>query len=288
MWDTLEKSEQGGKDVHLMGLDVDGNPLWSHTDVGEDTGLDDVGYAVVEIEEGDGYIVAGYTESRGSPGKNALLMKTDREGLRLWSWSYRTGVAHAVLPTPDGYVFVGWEDSAGGRGKDAFAVRTDQFGDELLSWTSDGLADEAAYAVTRIPNGGYAVAGYTESSGAGGSDAYLVILDEDLAQVGEPQPFGGPMDEVAHTIRASPNGGYILGGSTESFGSGGKDVLLFRADAQGMPDWNRSFGGEGDEEGFALIEAANGGYIVAGRTRAPGGDQGNLVYLLMADANGNL
>ena len=86
--------------------------------------------------------------------------------------------AYSVLQTPDGgFIVAGYTGSTGAGGTDAYLVKTDARGTELWSHTFGGPGDDAAYSVLQTPDGGYTIAGYTGSMGAGGTDAYLVKTD---------------------------------------------------------------------------------------------------------------
>jgi hypothetical protein len=66
-------------------------------------------------------------------------------------------------------------------------------------------------------------------------------------------------------VQAS-DGGYALAGKTSSFGDGNSDVLLAKTGESGNVQWTRTYGGTGVDEAFALVQTADGGYALAGRT----------------------
>jgi len=81
------------------------------------------------------------------------------------------------------------------------------------------------------------------------------------------------------------DGGYVIVGSTTSFGAGGNDTFLLKVDATGIQLWNRSFGGAGDEKGYAVQHTPDGGYIIAGVTSSFGSGDSDA-WLLKTDENG--
>src|SRR4030067_2815151 len=102
-------------------------------------------------------------------------------------------------------------------------------------------ADDGAYTVA-ISNDGYALGGSTNSSGQGQTDAWLVITDSD-GSVKFNRTYGGFFAEVAYSIATTNDGGYVLAGSTTSYGAGKADVWLVKVDSLGNMEWNKTYGG---------------------------------------------
>jgi hypothetical protein len=78
--------------------------------------------------------------------------------------------------------------------------------------------------------------------------------------------YGGTEDDIAFSLEQTSDGGYIITGYTESFGAGGKDVLLVKTDGEGNMLWNRTYGGPNSDYGESVQQTEDGGYIVAGYT----------------------
>jgi len=77
---------------------------------------------------------------------------------------------------------------------------------------------------------------------------------------------GGTEDEIAYSVVATSDGGYVMTGYTVSFGAGGTDVWLVKTDGEGNMVWNITYGGSNSEAGLSLQQTEDGGYIVAGHT----------------------
>lgn len=123
-----------------------------------------------------------------------------------------------------------------------------------------GAGDDQAWRCGSTSDGGLIIVGYTESSGAGGEDAYLVKLNANL-QVQWEKTFGGTGNDQGYSVEQTLDGGYIIGGNTESYGAGGSDGWIIKTDAQGNEEWSRTFGGaETDGRGFAR-QLNDGTYI---------------------------
>jgi hypothetical protein len=88
-------------------------------------------------------------------------------------------------------------------------------------------------------------------------------------------------------LRAStPDGGYILVGSTRSVGAGGWDVYLVKTDADGSWQWGKTFGGSADDHGWS-VECIADGYSIVGSTASFGDDDGDG-YLIRVNGSGEL
>ena len=97
--------------------------------------------------------------------------------------------------------------------------------------------------------------------------------------------FGGSDDEYGKSIHNTTDGGYIIAGSTKSFGNGGADFWLLKIDSEGNEQWNQSLGGSNDEYGNSVQQTTDGGYIVLGRAVHP--THWNNVWLVKTDSAGS-
>lgn len=97
--------------------------------------------------------------------------------------------------------------------------------------------------------------------------------------------FGGSGINSGYSVRQTTDGGYIIAGSTSSFGAGESDVYLAKTDANGDLVWNKTFGGSGRDVAYSLQQTVEGGYIIVGCTGSFGSGSQN-VYLIKTDADG--
>ncbi|MGC8931577.1 MAG: hypothetical protein ACP5K6_08610, partial [Dictyoglomus sp.] len=91
---------------------------------------------------------------------------------------------------------------------------------------------DEAYSIQQTTDGGYIVAGYTESFGAGNGDFYIIKLDSNGDKVWE-KTYGGSSYDRAYSIQQTTDGGYIVAGGTSSFGAGSADFYIIKTDSEG-------------------------------------------------------
>ncbi|MBL7191719.1 hypothetical protein ISS30_08480, partial [bacterium] len=147
--------------------------------------------------------------------------------------------------------------------------------DTLWTQTFGGGNDDIGSSVQQTSDGGYIIAGYTASYGAG-SDVYLIKTDADGNESWS-QTFGGSSGDDGYSVQQTSDGGYIIAGTTYSYGAGSADFYLIKTDANGNESWSQTFGGSGYDRGHSVQQTSDGGYIIAGYTSSYGA--GSDVYL---------
>lgn len=193
---------------------------------------------------------------------------------------------YAVRVCPDhGFIIGGATTSFGSGGWDVYLVRTDANGDTLWTRTFGGPDHDEGRAVALTPDGGFLVAGYTNSYGAGGRDIYLVRGDADGDTLWT-RTYGGTLDDEAASIQPSLDGGYIIGGTTYSFGAGVGDIYLLKIDSLGDTLWTRTFGGTSTEVGAKVQVLTDSFLIIAGSTWSYGAGSEDA-YLIKTDPKGD-
>jgi hypothetical protein len=143
---------------------------------------------------------------------------------------------------------------------------------EIWSQTYGGTSSDEAEAMVQTSDGGYAIAGYTTSFGAGSYDFWLVKVDAN-GNMEWNQTYGGAGNELAYALVETSDGGYALAG----------DALLVKTDAYGNMEWNQTIGGPIR----SLVETSDGGYALAGWTTSFGAE-GDDFWLVKIDAYGNV
>ncbi len=255
-------------DYYLVRTDGSGNTLWSDTYITPDYGFD-YGKSVRQTSDG-GFIFGGNT----APGPNPyefFLVRTESSGDTMWTRTYGDGGsgnerANCVTQTSDGaFVMAGYTDSYGSGGWDFYVVKVDGSGDTIWTRTYGGSGGEEAFSIEETSDNGLIIAGYTTSYGAGLQDFYVVRTDAAGSLLWE-RTYGGSQHDYAKSVKQTPDGGFIIVGSTASFGAGFTDCYIIRIDASGDTLWTRAYGGYDDERAYTVDLASGGGYIVGGHT----------------------
>jgi len=106
--------------------------------------------------------------------------------------------------------------------------------DGTIAWqkTYGGNKHDYAFSVQHTADGGYVVAGWTKSFGAGKGDAWILKLNADGTLVWQ-KTYGGIDFDSASSIQQTSDGGYIVAGQTNSFGAAATDTWMLRLDADG-------------------------------------------------------
>ena len=233
----------------------------------------DRGINLLQTRDG-GYAIVGYTSSLGAGQEDVYLVRTDSLGQALWSATYGgegSDNGWAVIETEDGgFLIVGFSNSSGAGEMDIYLVRTDAAGNMLWEQTYGGPRSEYGWAMAQTADGGYVLAGQSNSFGEGQEDGYLVKVNAQGEEIWS-QTFGGPEEDRLFSIDLGANGGFILSGTTRSFGagnSGNRDSYLVKTDDSGALEWAQIFGEGLDDVGHAVRQTDDGGYIVTGYTRS--------------------
>jgi uncharacterized delta-60 repeat protein len=222
----------GGLDVYVIKLDASGDMKWYKT-YGESN--DDNAWSIQQTTDG-GYIVAGWTKSFGEGGMDVYAIKLDANGNEKWQKSYggsNDDWANSIQQTKDGgYIVAGGTYSFGAGGLDVYVIKLDASGDMKWYKTYGESNDDNAWSIQQTTDGGYIVAGWTNSLGAGSYDVYVIKLDANGNEKWQ-KSYGGSNDDWAYYIQQTNDGGYIVAGVTNSFGAGGYDVYIIKMDSEG-------------------------------------------------------
>lgn len=260
----------------------------------------------IEATIDGGYITAGYSESSdGNVSFNhgagdCWIVKTNASGSIQWENSYGgTGFDYgcSIQQTSDGgYIVVGYSESNDGditanKGAgDCWVIKLDNSGTIQWQKTYGGALNDNGQSIRQTIDGGYIVAGNTESSGGdvtvnyGGSDCWILKLDSSGLLEWE-KTLGGSSYDYAQDIRQTADGGFILSGGTHSNNgdvaeqNGNGDCWIVKMSDTGNIIWENSFGGSDYDFAQSIEETYDGGYIAVGYSESVNGD--------ITDAHGN-
>ena len=263
----LTSSRLGEKAVYLLKTDSNGVLEWENTFNGTGSCA---GWSVQVAIDG-GYIIAGYTKaSVAEGGNNVYLVKTDLRGELEWE-KYFGGTyydrGYSVQVTGDGgYIIAGETESFGAGKSDVYLIKTNSNGELEWNKTYGGPENDIGWCVQVTSDGGYIIAGLTDSYGVGGSDVYLVKTDSNGDLMWE-KAFGRAGYDRGYCVQVTDDGGYVISGFvTASNVSPGYDVYLVKTDSNGDLEWEKTFGGSDHDAGWCVQVTNDGGYILTGTT----------------------
>jgi hypothetical protein len=272
-------------DLWVLRIDPDGEIRWERSYPAPGG---EFGRAVDETPDG-GLVVAGGPDPFGGVEGDAWVRKLQATGSVEWARGYGgAGFDHFMsirTTPPGGFIAAGLTDSSGAGGLDAWVVKLDASGNIEWEGAYGTPADDGVFAVRRTrPGGGYVVAGFTDTVGTS-SDAFIAKLDP-LGVVEWERLYGTPTgDEWIVSIEQTEDQGYVAAGWTDSFGQGGSDFWVLRLDAAGDVLWQRCYGGASADEAWSVQPvAADGGFLVTGMSDSFDPDPGSFWVLKLSAA----
>jgi hypothetical protein len=274
----------GDFDIYLLKLNSVGDTIWTRTYGGDST---EYGYDIQKTSDG-GYILVGSTRSIGNGKRDVYLVRIDSLGQVVWSRAYggaQDDEGCSVRASGTGYIICGTTSSRGAGYSDLYLIRTNAVGDTLWTRTFGGAGGESGSAVREVAGGGYIAVGSTGSFGEGYSSIYLVrvgISGDSLWAA----TLGGSKADFGSGVEIAQDGGFVIVGSTASFGAGYSDAYLIKTDISGAFLWEKTYGGIKDDHGYSIYPSRDGGYIITGTTESFGA-QSIDIYVIKIDFLGN-
>lgn len=265
----------GSGDILVIKLNNDGSVAWQKTYGGS---ADDWARNIQQTTDG-GYIIAGYSYSFGAGSGDAWVLKLAGDGSVQWEKTYGgagSDRVNFIQQTADGgYVAAGRTISFGTGSGDIWVLKLNTDGSPAWQKTYGGSGDDWARYVHQTSDGGYLVAGYTPSFGAGDDDVWILRLDNYGSVVWE-KTYGGVGTDRAYFVQQMPDGRLMAVGMASSFGAGSGDFWILNMREDGSVIWEKTYGGAGYDRAYSLQQTPDGGYIVAGRTSSFGYGVGEL------------
>ena len=285
----------GESDYWIVKLTSTGELDWQKSLGGSDL---DESYSIEQTNDG-GYIIAGCSESNdgdvsGNHGEyDYWIVKLTSTGDIDWQKSLGgsdSERAYSIQQTTDGgYIIAGYSwsndgDVLGNHGiRDYWIVKLTSTGE--LDWqkTLGGNQNDIAYYIQQTNDGGYIIAGESNSDNGdvtdnyGGSDYWIVKLTS-KGELDWQKSLGGSNDDYAYSVQQINDGGYIIAGSSESNNGdvsgnhGNYDYWIVKLTSTGELDWQKSLGGSDRDESFSIQQTTDRGYVIAGCSESNDGD----------------
>jgi hypothetical protein len=246
------------------------------------------GHAIVITQDG-GMAAAG--EVAGADGLPHLsIVRADGSGNQLFEYEEAgTFEGNSLVQTPDGGFIVAGSSGNGVR-SGVLLLKLDSQGRKEWSRTFMDGSSGQANAIRITSDGGYVIAGSVLSArgtGSTGWDGYILKTD-DQGKEEWSRFVKGTQDDYASAIVQTPDDGFVVAGTTDSFGNGGNDTFLSQLTAHGDEGWFATFGGPGNDRGITLSKRASGGFAVGTISCMPEGASANCTAVLIrTDSGGN-
>ncbi len=228
------------------------------------------------------------------------VARLSNSGTIMWSHSYggpaRTEKPFSISHTSDsGYIIAGaalGPDSLvtnyKGGGSDAWVVKIDSVG--ILQWQNGygGDGQDRIQAIIETSDGGYAMAGMSDTQdngdviGVQGFSDYWLVKTDVYGAVEWTKTYGGSYIEAANTIIETSDGGYAVSGRTYSADGdvtgnhGDSDYWILKVNQSGDLQWERNYGSYQYDKPYSLIQTSDGGYVISGDVHSGGDDVTNI------------
>lgn len=212
----------------------------------------------------------------GKESTSTLSLKSEMNALLIESgpqeeWNVTFGgdkydLFFTVQETSDGcFIACGGTNATGfDIGGDCWLVKTDANGNMLWNKTFGGSKTENGHGLLQTIDGGFIISAITESFGAGSADVWVIKTDVTGNEEWNKTYGGSSYDSIGKTITQTPDGGYLIAGSTQSFGFGGRDGWLIKINTTGYEQWNKTYGTEYNEHFWEAHLTSDGGFIMIG------------------------
>ncbi|MEZ5196835.1 MAG: T9SS type A sorting domain-containing protein [Bacteroidales bacterium] len=194
--------------------------------------------------------------------------------------------AYTVHQTFDGGYIVTGSISSGIWNTDVCLIRINGSGETLWIKTYGGINNDAGVDVKQTFDNGFIITGYTTSYGAGNFDVWLIKTNESGDSLWS-KTFGGTNNDFGNAVIQTADNGYVVIGSTESYGSGNSDFWMIKTNSAGDSLWSKTYGGNYNDIAFSGVQTSDDGFVLTGYTQ-PAGFSNADVWLIKTDHLGDM
>ena len=238
------------------------------------------------INSNGNYIIAG-RKNQASNFDQFCTYELNINGNTLWLEHYGTDSleqANQIIQTIDGgYATIGMSSGYMSNYRTIYFVKTTNTG--VVSWTKQigGQGQENGNSIVQTVSGEYYIGGTSNYNSNGLFDFYLLKTDINGDTLWT-KKYGGNQNEEANSIRQTSDGGFVLSGYSESFGS--KDFYLVKTNSNGDTLWTNHYGGNLVEISKSVRQTSDGGYIMTGYSESFGISTENM-YVVKTNSIGD-
>jgi len=267
-----------GNEVWLIRTDHLGNIVWEKK-YGQT--FHEYGNSVCADHNG-GFVIAGSTNSTANLRSDAFLMRTDAAGNIIWLKTYGDSSlyesANSVKKLSDGGYILTGNVSDTSLNLDVLVIRTDSLGNMVwMERFGDSGSEEWGYSTYESSSGSFIITAHTNTVfGAGNYDLWLLSVDSAGKQLWS-RTLGGVGDDYGYTSEKTSDGGFIITGTTSSFGNSTFDIWLIRLNDSGDTLWTKTYGNSDIQVGYAVTETADKGFIITGGSVSIGNESDLII-----------
>jgi len=289
----------GDYDFWIVKIDSNGNIQWQNTIGGSDN---DYLNSVILTSDG-GYMLGGTSRSNSSGDKTEnsngfidyWIVKIDSIGIILWQNTIGGAgyeMLQSIIQTSDGGYLLGgdsFSDISGDKTEnsigdnDYWVVKTDSLG--IIQWqnTIGGSLHDYFYTLLQTIDGGYLLGGFSQSNISGdkiensnGNYDFWIIKIDSIGNLMWQNSIGGSNDDYLYSVIKSTDGGYFLGGLSNSDISGDKtekskgfsDFWILKIDSSGNIQLQKTIGGDSEDQLHSMTQSPDGGSLFGGWSRS--------------------
>jgi hypothetical protein len=268
----------------LIKTDSSGSLEWKNTFGGSD---EDRGMDVKQTSDG-GYIIVGYTKSKGSGVEDIWLVKTNKNGEEIWDKTFGginddRGLS-IDLTMDGGFIIAGITSSFGAGNYDAWIIKTDSHGNKVWERIFGGRGSDGGVSILTDRDEGFILTGWTEHYNSSDKNVFIVRIDSRGNEIWE-KSLGELGNCEGNSIWQTADRGYIISGCVRVKGNAKMDVLLVKTDLEGKIEWYKTFGGIGWDDGYFAFQTSDNGFIILGDKSKAGSNNGEM-WMIKTNSNG--
>ena len=273
-------------DIYIVKLNSSGTLQWTKTIGGTS---EELASSIIQTTDG-GFALAGYTRPTETWNSDFYIVKLDATGSFQWSrtldranYDFATSI---IQTTAGGFAIGGYSATGGVFTDDIYIVKLDTGGTYQWSKTYGGSHDDIAYSIIQTTDGGFALAGLSDSYGPY-NVFYITKLDSSgMLQWNRLIGETGTGGDAACIIQTT-DGGFALAGEFTPTGTGNYRMYIVKLSSSGTLQWTRTLGGTGNEKAQSIIQTADGDFVVAGYTNSFGAGNYDM-YIAKLNSSGSL
>lgn len=196
-------------------------------------------------------------------------------------------VGYDVKQTLDnGYIITGSTSSFGQGNTDLYLLKIDSIGNRKFQTSFGNYNNEVGKSVLQLSDSSYVAVGYTNSTGFGGYDIFLLKTDKNGNLLWQ-KTIGGSDWDFAYSLQSTFDGGFVVAGTTYSFGHGNADGYVVKTDGSGNVVWTKTYGGQHDDEFKSIVQTSDGGFALTGYTKSYNDVDSGDVWVFKLDIMGD-